>query len=90
MTLRLLSDENSAVIEIVDNGPGIPVSESKRVFDSFYRMPGSAGEGSGLGLARAKEAATRLGGILSLHERQGVEVLFCVTDKHVNHDWVGA
>jgi len=71
VTIRLLSDESGAIIEIVDNGPGIPVSESERVFDSFYQMPGSAGEGSGLGLAIAKEAAIRLGGVLSLHERQG-------------------
>lgn len=70
VTLRLISDDDSAIIEVVDNGPGIPVSERERVFDSFYRMPGTAGEGSGLGLAIAREAATRLNGIVSLHERR--------------------
>jgi two-component system OmpR family sensor kinase len=71
VTLRLLSDQDSAVIEVLDNGPGIPASERERVFDSFYRMPGTSGEGSGLGLSIAREAATRLGGAVSLHERQG-------------------
>ena len=70
MTLRLITEGTSAIIEIVDNGPGIPASERERVFDSFYRMPGTTGEGSGLGLAIAREAASRLGGKASLHERQ--------------------
>jgi two-component system OmpR family sensor kinase len=70
VTLRIFSDEKSAIIEIIDNGQGIPVSEYERVFDAFYRIPGSLGEGSGLGLAIAKEAAIKLGGTLSLHARQ--------------------
>ncbi|MDD5388632.1 MAG: ATP-binding protein [Gallionellaceae bacterium] len=69
VTLRLLSDNAGAVIEVVDNGPGIPATERERVFDAFYRLPNS-GEGSGLGLAITREAATRLGGDVSLHERQ--------------------
>ena len=77
VTLRLIPDDDGAIIEVVDNGPGIPVSERERVFDSFYRMPGTAGEGSGLGLAIASEAATRLNGIVSLHERpQGGGLIF--------------
>jgi two-component system OmpR family sensor kinase len=71
VTLRLLSDGNGDVIEVVDNGPGIPISERERVLDAFYRVPGADGEGSGLGLAIAREAAIRLGGIVSLHERCG-------------------
>jgi two-component system OmpR family sensor kinase len=77
VTLRLIPDDDGAIIEVVDNGPGIPVSERERVFDSFYRMPGTAGEGSGLGLAIAREAAIRLNGIVSLHERpQGGGLIF--------------
>ena len=71
VTLRLLSDSDSAIIEVVDNGPGIPASERERVFDSFYRLSGASGEGSGLGLSIAREAAIRQGGTVSLHERQG-------------------
>ncbi|QQS54379.1 MAG: two-component sensor histidine kinase [Candidatus Competibacteraceae bacterium] len=71
VTLRLLSDERGDVIEVMDNGPGIPIQERERVLDAFYRVPGAEGEGSGLGLAIAREAAIRLGGVLSLHERPG-------------------
>ena len=70
VTLRLLHDNDEAIIEVVDNGSGIPVPERERVFDPFYRIPGTAGEGSGLGLAIAREAANRLGGTISLNERQ--------------------
>lgn len=77
VTLRLRSENDHAVIEVVDNGPGIPVSERKRVLDAFYRMPDTAGEGSGLGLAIAREAAARLGGSVSLHGRkQGPGLVF--------------
>jgi len=69
VTIRLLSDHDGAVVEVVDSGPGIPISERERVFDAFYRIPDTTGEGSGLGLSIAREAAIRLGGTVSLHER---------------------
>lgn len=69
ITLRLEQEGNEAVIEVIDNGPGIPPAESERVFDAFYRLPDSTGEGSGLGLAIAREAATSLGGNVSLQTR---------------------
>lgn len=69
VTLRLYSKDISDVVEIVDSGPGISVAERERVFDPFYRVPGSAGEGSGLGLSIAMEAALSLGGSLALYDR---------------------
>jgi two-component system OmpR family sensor kinase len=71
VTIRLLAENDNAIIEVVDNGPGIPLSECERVFDPFYRIQDAAVAGSGLGLAIAREAAIRLGGSLSLHEAQG-------------------
>lgn len=77
VTIRLLSDHTHAVIEVVDNGPGIPASERACVFDAFYRIPGASGAGSGLGLTIAREAAMRLGGVVSLHERpEGCGLVF--------------
>jgi two-component system OmpR family sensor kinase len=71
VTLRLLAEMNSAIIEVIDNGPGIPLSERERVFDPFYRTHNTITEGSGLGLTIASEAANSLGGYLSLHETPG-------------------
>lgn len=75
VTLRIFSETGSLVIEVVDNGPGIPDTERERVFDAFYRMPGTPGSGSGLGLAITREAAARLGGTISLHGRPGMSGL---------------
>lgn len=69
VTLRLYSEGADAVIEVVDSGPGIPAAERERVFDPFHRIEGVGGEGSGLGLTIARDAAARLGGAVSLHER---------------------
>jgi two-component system sensor histidine kinase QseC len=40
-----------SVIEVTDEGPGIAPEKRERVFDRFYRIPGSVETGSGLGLA---------------------------------------
>jgi two-component system OmpR family sensor kinase len=46
-----------AVLRVVDTGPGIPPEERKRVFDRFYRPPGTTPPGSGLGMAIVKAIA---------------------------------
>ena len=69
VTVRLAADAGAAVIDILDDGPGIPAAERARVFDPFYRTLGTNGGGSGLGLAIAREAAASLGGSLSLLDR---------------------
>lgn len=54
------------LIEVEDNGPGIPPEERERVFDPFYRILGSNTEGSGLGLSIAKTITERYGGRITL------------------------
>lgn len=77
VTVRLLYESDGIVIEVIDDGPGISASEHERVFDAFYRSPDAGSEGSGLGLTIAREAAIRLGGVASLHEReQGSGLIF--------------
>jgi len=44
-------------LAVQDDGPGIPEDERVRIFERFYRMPGSDGEGCGLGLAIVEEIA---------------------------------
>ena len=45
------------VLEVEDDGPGVPDAERTRVLQRFYRVPGTHGEGTGLGLAIADEIA---------------------------------
>lgn len=68
--------ENSPVLTIEDDGPGISSAEAKKVFERFYRTPGSSGKGCGLGLAIVREIAD-LHGItldLSTSEMGGVRI----------------
>lgn len=61
-------NEQAAIIDITDTGPGIPPEERVRVFDRFYRRRGMESSGSGLGLAIVKSAVTRHGGDIMLGE----------------------
>jgi len=58
---------DTAVLEVMDTGPGVPPEEGERIFDAFFRgdTPPPQG-GSGLGLAIARESARALGGELEL------------------------
>lgn len=44
-------------LTVHDSGPGIPPPERARIFDRFYRVPGTSAAGSGLGLAIVKAIA---------------------------------
>lgn len=46
-----------AVLRVIDAGPGIAAEERSRVFDRFYRTPGTVPPGSGLGMAIVKTIA---------------------------------
>lgn len=48
-----------AFLEVVDDGPGIPLADRERVFDRFVRLAGQGREGTGLGLAIVREIAQR-------------------------------
>lgn len=56
ITVRTRAGE-FAIVEIEDNGPGIPESERDLVFERFYRILGSGADGSGLGLPIVREIA---------------------------------
>ncbi|WP_077034844.1 sensor histidine kinase [Pelomonas sp. KK5] len=51
--------DGASVLEVEDEGPGIPPAERHRVFERFYQAPGAAHGGSGLGLAVVREVALR-------------------------------
>ena len=58
IVLRLGKHKDHAVIEVIDNGPGISVEDRDRIFDPFYRSRNAATsgvKGSGLGLAIVRE-----------------------------------
>ncbi|MEZ0111762.1 signal transduction histidine kinase [Catenulispora sp. EB89] len=63
VTVRTSAGSASAVVEVTDDGPGIPEADLPYVFDRFHRSPDArALPGSGLGLAIAKQVAEAHGG----------------------------
>ena len=75
--VEIRSEEGGAVLDVKDTGPGIPAEARQRVFDRFYRLPGSGVEGSGLGLAIVKQIADAHRAEITLGETEidrGLEV----------------
>ncbi len=68
VTVRTHDLDGKSVLEVQDNGPGIPEAERTRVFERFYRVPGTAPQGCGLGLAIVAEIAERYGAKVELAE----------------------
>jgi signal transduction histidine kinase len=71
VTVRLSGDGAHAVLEVVDDGPGIPPEHRETVFDRFTRLDEARDRdrgGSGLGLAIARDIAVAHGGSLSVAE----------------------
>ncbi|RYE01469.1 MAG: sensor histidine kinase [Sphingobacteriales bacterium] len=72
--LRLYRNAREAVLEVIDEGIGIPGGEQQAVFDRFtsVRRKGTAGEHSfGLGLSIVRDIVEAHGGRLELHSREG-------------------
>ncbi|MFD1561755.1 sensor histidine kinase [Paraburkholderia silviterrae] len=65
---RRVGDE--VVLQVVDNGPGIPAEARKHVFERFYRVATDT-EGTGLGLAIVHQVARSHGGSVSMAPGDG-------------------
>ena len=72
--IRAGRENGRAVLEVEDEGPGIPAAQQTQVFDRFYRVDGGVTTGSGLGLAIAKELAELMGGAIELESGPGSTV----------------
>jgi signal transduction histidine kinase len=71
ITLRTARDDDCAVIEISDDGPGIPPDVLARVFDPFFTTK-DVGAGTGLGLDTARRiVADRHDGSLTVTSQPG-------------------
>ena len=66
VSVRVTSDDGTAVVDVTDTGPGIPSEARERIFDRFFRGDELAASGTGLGLSIAKGAVEANGGQLTL------------------------
>ena len=67
--LRARRDGDDLVVEVADQGPGIPADERARIFEAFYQGPAAAGalvRGTGIGLSVVQEFVQAHGGTVEL------------------------
>ncbi len=71
---RVIAEDGIALVEVEDDGPGIPDKDLERVFEPFYRGEPSRNRetgGSGLGLAAVRSIARAHGGDAVVRNRPG-------------------
>ena len=80
--VRLDAAEGRAVLQVADNGEGIPASELPRIFERFYRVDKARTRqtgGTGLGLAIVRHVAEAHGGAVRVGSELGRGSTFTVT-----------
>src|ERR1700712_5382434 len=85
--VRLSHATDTAVIQVQDQGIGIPETDLNDLFEPFYRAA-NVGKiaGTGLGLTIVKEAVERQGGTITVESQYGVGTTFTVRLPRVNSD----
>lgn len=68
---------NEAILEVEDNGPGVPPDLREKIFDPFFTTKAANG-GTGLGLAVAQSIVEEAGGTLELESEPDVSTVFRV------------
>ena len=71
VSVRLRRQGDWVHLQVSDGGPGVPEAYQTRIFEGFFRLPGSSEQegGVGLGLALVKSIVTRHGGTVSCSNR---------------------
>jgi signal transduction histidine kinase len=70
LRIRTYREEGWVVVEIGDNGPGIPAEIQKRIFEPFFTTKG-VGEGTGLGLDTAQRIVKKHRGNIQIKSKPG-------------------
>ena len=78
ITVRVGVANGEGVLEVADQGPGIPPQEQARIFERFYRGKGAAarGHGFGLGLPIVREIVTAHRGTIDVVSTRGAGSTF--------------
>jgi NtrC-family two-component system sensor histidine kinase KinB len=71
IVVRARPSNGQVRFEVEDQGPGIPPEYRQRIFEKFFRMPGTKGEGIGLGLYISREIVAAHGGEMGVDSGPG-------------------
>ncbi len=64
--IGIYRQDETAILQIEDTGPGIASGDLSRIFEPFFRGSNPEGDGSGLGLSIVKRIVDSLGGNIEL------------------------
>lgn len=82
ITIALAQNNNTVLISVKDEGPGIPEPERKKIFDKFYRIGNEdtrKTKGTGLGLYLTKKIMVYLKGNVALKDNKPAGSIFEIT-----------
>jgi NtrC-family two-component system sensor histidine kinase KinB len=74
--VNVLAEENKVKFEVADTGQGIAPEYIDKVFDRYFRIPGSKKEGTGLGLSISKEFIEAQDGSIAVKSEFGAGSIF--------------
>lgn len=80
--VKLIEHEAEVIIEVTDNGIGIPAKDIDRVFERFYRVDKARSRhsgGTGLGLSIVKHLVENCGGRIEVESQEEIGSTFRVT-----------
>ncbi|GGH23735.1 PAS domain-containing sensor histidine kinase [Dyadobacter endophyticus] len=82
-SIRIILEEDpeSVRIAVADNGQGISQEYKDKIFDRYFRVPGSTKEGTGLGLAISREFMEAQDGTLTVESELGAGSTFTIALK---------
>jgi len=87
VSITLSQVEDNAMIEVTDQGPGIPESFQSKIFDRFTQNDGSSTRskgGTGLGLSITQALVKQMGGKIGFETESGKGTTFYVTFPCIN------
>jgi two-component system sensor histidine kinase KdpD len=76
--VRARAEGAECEITVADSGPGLPANALEKVFDKFFRVPGSKTGGTGLGLSIARGFVDAHRGTIKAENRAGGGLRFVI------------
>jgi len=83
LTIAAKNQDDKVVVDVIDNGVGIPQENLPKIFEPFFTTK-EIGKGTGLGLAVCYGILTEHGGALDVQSTVGVGTTFTITLPAVN------
>lgn len=86
--VRGRAEDNQVILQVVDNGPGIPLADQPYIFDKFYRASNIPAEvpGTGLGLAIVKSIVENQQGRIWVDSNPGKGTTFTIVLPIIDHE----